>query len=313
MRPRPPAALILAACMAANLAQATPCTLAVNSRLPIGEDGTIEVKIDGAPANLVLDTGSFTTTLTTEAANRLRLRPDQDTSTTFRGIRDPWVLEGIGGSRLGSEVMAGTFKVGAVVGRKFHLLAADIPLGKTDGLLSTDFLAYYDIDLTFSAREFRLFKAYGTCARTKVFLQTPLYSTPLLQNADDRRPRIAALIEGHGSVALIDTGAAHSAIFNRAAESLGINAVDEKTDGALKVQGIGPNEVNAVRHIFPNVTIGDLTLRNMRLNILADRSHDDIDMILGADFQHRMHLWISNSSQLLILQYPPLPSPPVAP
>jgi predicted aspartyl protease len=311
MQPSSWATLILAACLAGSHAYASPCRLALNSRVPIRQDGTIEVTIAGAPARLLLDTGSFTTMVTTQAAGRLRLRPDPDTSMTFRGVtQDPWSMVGIGGSRLGSEVMASTFEVGALVGRKFHLLTADLPLGHADGLLSTDFLTEYDIDLDFPAQEIRLFKAYGSCDRPKVFLQAPLYATPLLQDADDRRPRVAALIDGHRLVALIDTGAQHSAIFARAAEILGIGAGDETTDRSFKVHGIGPSAVAAVEHVFPSVTVGDLTLRNMRLQILADRSHDDIDMLLGADFQRRMHLWISYSSQSLIMQYPPLASPP---
>jgi len=34
-------------------------------------------------------------------------------------------------------------------------------------------------------------------------------------------------------------------------------------------------------------------------------------MLLGADFQARVHLWISYSSRTLIMQYPALPSPPI--
>jgi predicted aspartyl protease len=312
MRRRSWAPLVLAASIASNQGHATPCSLALNSRVPVREDRTIAVKIDGAPANLMLDTGSSTTVITADAAKRLRLRPDPDTSTTFRGVTEtPWSLSGIGGARLGSEVMAKTFEVGALVGRKFHLLSADIPLGAADGLLSTDFLADYDIDLDFPAREIRLFRAYGTCDHAKVFLQAPLYATPLLHSTEDPRPRVAALIDGHRLVALIDTGAQHSSIYAHTAEWLGVNAADEKTGLTLKVHGIGPNPVAAVEHVFPAVTVGDITVSNMRVRILADRAHDDTDMLLGADFQHRLHLWISNSGQALIMQYPPQPSPPL--
>jgi hypothetical protein len=47
------------------------------------------------------------------------------------------------------------------------------------------------------------------------------------------------------------------------------------------------------------------------IDIIDDEADDDIDVLLGADFQHAMHLWISNSAQMLIIQYPAQASPPI--
>jgi predicted aspartyl protease len=122
---------------------------------------------------------------------------------------------------------------------------------------------------------------------------------------------VAAYIHGRRLVALVDTGAQHSSIFLTTALSLGVTAEDLKGDRAFKVQGIGIGQVGAMMHVFPALTVGDLTLRNTKLLVIADRSHDDTEIILGADFQHRLHLWISNSGKSLIMQYPPMPSPAV--
>jgi predicted aspartyl protease len=270
----------------------------------------IEAKIDRQPVHLLFDTGSFTTVLTAGAAARLHLREDPDTSQSFRGQpHPPFILKGIGGARFGDKVMADTFELGSVIGRKFHILTADARLGDADGVLSTDFLADYDVDLDFPGNQFRLFRAYGHCDRAKVFLQTPLYATPLLQDDDDPRPRVTAEIDGHHFVALVDTGADRSALYRHAAARLGLDLDNLTTDTSLDVRGFGPGTVAARRHLFTAVTIGDLTLRNTRMDILDDTSHDDIDMILGHDIQHRLHLWISNSAKSLIMQYPPQPSP----
>ena len=51
--------------------------------------------------------------------------------------------------------------------------------------------------------------------------------------------------------------------------------------------------------------MGDLVFANMRMDVLDDASGDDTDMLLGADFQAKVHLWISYSSHTLIMQYPP--------
>jgi hypothetical protein len=225
----------------------------------------------------------------------------------LRGIQDPWVVEGIGGAHLDTEVMAKQFEVGATTGRKFHLLAEDIKLGAADGLLSTDFLHDYDIDLNFPAQEIRLFRQFGSCDRPKILLQGNLYAIPLLQSEEDRRPRVEVFIDNRRLVALIDTGAWHSGIYRKTALSLGIRPEDLQRDPALKVNGT----VSAVMHVFPALTIGDLTLRNTRMVVMDDIKHDDTDILLGADFQRRLHLWISNSSHSLIMQYPPVPSVPI--
>jgi predicted aspartyl protease len=304
MRPKLLVAVILAACVTTTWAAASPCGLALNSVVPIRQDGTIEVNIDGAPARLLLDTGAFTTIVSFEAAKRLQLHADPDTSRSFRGLQDPWVVNGIGSSHLETEVMAKQFRVGATTGRKFHLLAGDVNHGTDDGLLSTDFLHDYDIDLNFLAQEIRLFRKFGSCDRPQILLQGNLYAIPLLQSDDDRRPRVELFIDNRRLVALVDTGAWHSSIYRKTALSLGIRPEDLQRDPALKVNGA----VNAVMHVFPALTIGELTLRNARMVVLDDRKLDDTDILLGADFQRRVHLWISNSSHSLIMQYPPLPS-----
>jgi clan AA aspartic protease (TIGR02281 family) len=115
---------------------------------------------------------------------------------------------------------------------------------------------------------------------------------------------VELFIDNRRLVALVDTGAWHSSIYRKTALSLGIRPEDLQRDPALKVNGA----VNAVMHVFPALTIGELTLRNARMVVLDDRKLDDTDILLGADFQRRVHLWISNSSHSLIMQYPPLPS-----
>ncbi len=294
----------------AAASRAAPCTLALNSQLDLqAETDLVPVTINQQPAWLRLDTGSFTSVLTTQATRRLRVHVDPDKSEHFRGVvEDPWHLWGIGGARAAEEVMAQSFDLGALHGRNFHLLSADIDFGPADGLLSIDFLADYDIDLDAAGREVRLYRATGACSRPKVFLQPPLYVVPLLPTETDKRPRVSVNIGGHGFTAMIDTGASHTAMFRHAAEQLDVS-VENTSDRHLTVRGIGPDQVAAARHVFESVTIGDLTIRNMPIAVLDDRHGGDVDVLLGRDFQRKLHLWISNSSGQLVLQYPPQASP----
>ncbi len=287
------------------------CSVALSAQLPVihvKNRAMVDVAVNGQPATLMLDTGSFSNILSTVAARRLRLHADLDGANHFRGVpRDPYTIEGLGGTGLGDEVVADTFQVGAMHGRHFHFVTADLGSEKLDGFLSTDSLSGYDIDLDVPGSEVRLYRWGGACERPRAYLQEPLYTTPLAMDADDKRPQVSVLIDGHKFRALIDTGASTSTIYRSAAETLGV--VFAQTDPARRftVTGFGPHSVSAVRHAF-SLTIGDLTFRNMPVAIV-DKSSPRIDLLLGADFQRKVHLWISNSSRTLVMQYPPQASP----
>ncbi len=296
------------------LAQAG-CSVALTSQLHVTRvqsASMVDVAINGRSATLQLDTGAFSTILSTAATRRLKLHADADTANHFRGaIRDPYTLEGVGGAGLGDEVVADSFQVGAMHGSHFHVLAADFGSARSDGLLSTDFLSDYDIDLDVPAAEVRFYRWSGACDRPRAYLQGPLYTTAMTVDQDDKRPQVSVLIDGRKFRALIDTGAGGTAIFRDAAQSLGV--AFDRTDPArrLKVTGFGPHSVDAVRHAF-SITVGDLTFRNMSV-LVMDETSPGIDVVLGADFQRKVHLWISNSSHTLVMQYPPQASPPVQP
>jgi hypothetical protein len=310
------AAFLLLAAMSTTAphARAEPCTLAIATKLDIQPGtGLIPVRINETPASLELDTGSFSTILTPQAAKRVKLQEDLDRSMFFRGQFDTGVEgTGIGGTRRVHKLMAKTFDLGdRIHGTRFHFLAGDIGDIVADGLLSTDFLQKYDIDLDFAGGEIRLFKTFGSCGSPKVYLQPPVYAVRLIVNEDDPRPRVHVTIDGHVFTALIDTGAQHTAIYRRAVSRLGLKDAAFDQDKHLTIRGIGPRPVPAIRHVFGALGIGDLTFKNKVIDIIDDEADDDIDVLLGADFQHAMHLWISNSAQMLIIQYPAQASPPI--
>ncbi len=62
-------------------------------------------------------------------------------------------------------------------------------------------------------------------------------------------------------------------------------------------------------HSFTSLTVGDLTLWHTHMDIVDGHCEDRVDLLLGADFQRRLHLWISNSAHTVIMQYPPQRSP----
>jgi predicted aspartyl protease len=299
--------------VAMSAAAASPCHLAIAARLGLQHDSRlIEGQIDANPVRLKLDTGAFSTILTPQAVKRLGLRADPDRPAHPPGEPDEaWGIAGVGGVRTGQEVMAHRFDLGSLHGINFHFLTADIGNVGADGLLSTDFLQDYDIDLDYAGHEIRLFRATGDCDRPPVYLQPPLYTVPLVRGNAGASPRIRVFIDGRRLTAILDTGADQTAIFRDAARRLGISGDAPAPQARFLVHGVGPLEAPVKIHRVQALRIGDLTLVNIPVVVLDDRNLGDVDILLGADIQRRLHFWISNAAHTLVIQYPQVPSPDI--
>jgi predicted aspartyl protease len=283
------------------------CTMNLVAQLPLvplGADQGVTVQLNHQPAKLIFDTGSFTSVLTLEATKRLgipNMRSEEKESMHA-------TLYGIGGGRSAIGVTAHSVEIGGLHAKDYNFIAADVVPPPADGLLSIDLLSNYDIDLDLPEQQVRLFRPTGDCSAPAAFLSSPLYAVPLLPNGEDRRPRIKVTVGGTELIAVVDTGAYHSAILRGAADRLGLTGQAVAADAQLTISGIGPREVGAVRHVLTDLSVGDLTFANMPIDVLQARGDDEVQVLLGADFQRKVHVWVSYSSHTLILQYPPLPS-----
>lgn len=265
---------------------------------------TMAAVLNGTPARLVLDTGAQETVVTNDAAHRLAL-----------SLVPAGFAYGIGGVQGRYSFVAKTFQIGTLRGRRFDLAATDVHIsdGPTpiDGLLGVDFLGAYDVDLDLPDHKAILFARIEGCTSPSAFLAAPLYAVPMAEtgNAYDHRAMVHVQIGGHTLTALIDSGAAHTVIFRKAARRLGLNLEDLLTDRRLRLSGVGPQSPIALRHVMTPIEIGDLTIGNLPVAIVDQRSYDAADMLLGLDFLTRIHVWYGFSSRTLIMQYPPQPSP----
>ncbi len=264
----------------------------------------VQAALNGKPARLVFDTGAYTSILTLAASDRLGLH--LLTGEEFDSVRG--IVSGIGGGRAAIAVVAHTVELGGLHAKDFNFMAADVVRPPADGLLSADLISQFDIDLDFPEHQIRLFRPLGDCSAPAAFLASPLYQVGLLPIGEDRRPRVRVTIAGQSLVALIDTGAAHTAIFRHAAEKLGLRYNELAEGKRTTVQGVGPNTIRGVVHMLEPVAIGDLEVDHLPVDVLDARGDDEVEMLLGADFQRAVHVWISYSSHTLIMQYPPLAS-----
>ena len=294
-------------CVAAAVqARAAGCSMALVSRLPLQPYEShllVQASFNSKPAQLIFDTGAYSSVLTDAAVSRLGLHVMKGEE--FASFRTS--VRGIGGARSALGVTAHTVELGGLHARDYNFMAADFLAPPVDGLLSVDLISQFDIDLDFPEHQAVLYRPTGDCSAPAAFLASPLYMVPLLPFGDDRRPRVRVQIGDHDVVALVDTGAPTTSIFRSAAARLGVAALPAGPH--VTAGGVGPRRVDAMEHVFEPVTVGDLTISNMKVAVLDDAAGTDgVEMLLGADFQQRVHLWISYSSHSLIMQYPPRPS-----
>jgi predicted aspartyl protease len=264
------------------------------------------IAINGQNADLLFDTGGEFNLLTDAAAKRLGL---ERTYTTLRRV------EGVGGVSEIGAVRSKNVDIGAAHGADltFSTISAEAQAGDEDGILGMNFLYGFDIDLDFWGGRIGLYKPLSGCRTPRAAMAEPLYVVPLAPPPLDTNdplglsPGIFVTVNGTRLRAVIDTGAQHSSIFRDSARRARVS--EAVFVASTKSHGVGPRNVQSDLRISPPVVIGDLTISNMPILVLDQRHANDADMLLGYDFVTRVHVWISRSSDSVIMQYPPAATP----
>ena len=300
----------VAIALLATRAPALACKLVPATVLPLHlEDGgrrmSTDARLNGKILHLTVDTGSDYLSL---------LRKDLPDESQFftRGH-----MIGVGAGTTASEF-------GTVHGLQLGRLKADVmasvdaqdlhQVGVQDGLLGMSVLGGYDLDFDLPDSQLRLFTSVGDCSHPTAFLTGDLVVVPELQTGSNEptrlQPRIMVTIGGKQFPALVDTGSTISLISREAALSVGVTDAMLAADRHNTGHAIG-GAMQAALHQFHELDVGDLVFQNPRLAVAKMAGGTVFKIILGTDFLSRTHFWISNSSETIIFQVPPAPSPPL--
>ena len=278
------------------------CTMARVAVLPVTiahGHPLVTATLNGGEAKLIFDTGAFNSLLSEAAVDRLQLPHMQGEE-----IRNTLaVVGGIGGARTAHLVTARIVELGGLRGRNYNFVASDFGMNWSDGLLSIDLVSQFDIDLDFPESKIVLYRPTGDCHEPAAFLGGPLFSARLEPNGEDRRPRVRVDVAGTRLVALIDTGAPVSLVTRSAADRLGLRPAPPGAR-ADSLGGIGPRRLVATHATLSDVAVGDLAFERLPVSVADGPFDGSVQMILGADFQSLVHVWVSYSSHTLIMQYP---------
>jgi predicted aspartyl protease len=243
--------------------------------------------IDDKPVRFVVDTGAQRTVLSELAVLRLGL------------ARDEWVsswVHGIGGFERQRNARLTTVELGGLRlhrrGTEAETSVAVVPSPDRPevGLLGTDYLSGFDIDLDLPAGRMTLYQV-ADCTGDIVPWTAPFAAV----NAT-RLPSWTLLLpvraNGQPLRAIIDTGASQTVIGTRAATQIGITPEITGRDPQVATRGVGKETPIARRHVLAALQVGPVVQPNMPVLVLP-LPGAAIDILLGTDWLRAHRIWLS--------------------
>jgi predicted aspartyl protease len=272
----------------------------------------VDGAIDGKPVKVMFDTGANLSSLFRHEAERLGLSLG-----SLNGMR----AYGVGGStpmyytnvkELRIDQFTKTHMQLPVVGDRDHAHGAAVILGD-------DFFSQVDVEFDLPDNAVRLFKPQG-CSPPQLVYWGAAYSQVTLLPYGRDTPAIHAIasLNGKPVLAELDSGAAASVISMATADVLGATRPPDAESAGKTFHGVGAQPETAFVGRFDSFSLGDETIRNVRLqelNLMGDfkyeatgslipRKIDDAPaLFLGADFLHAHRVYIDARDHLMLFSY----------
>jgi len=276
------------------------CKIAMIAELPVtmyGRRPMVAVKINGADAKLLVDTGAAFSVVTPGSAAKYKL----DLSPAPFGMS----IGGVGANTLNISIgTAQHFLLSGADYRDVQFIVTDKGQDSGAGALGENFLKTADVEYDLANGVIRLFRPQG-CENADlaywVGAQQP-HSIISMNYADPGGPAItsAAMINGQRIKVVFDTGATGSLLALGAAARAGV----KPTDPGVAAWGyaIGATQGGYARTWlapFASFKIGDEEIKNFKL-VIGDIHND---MMLGADFFLAHRVLVSNSQHKIYFTY----------
>lgn len=296
----PLVAAVLAQLLCAGRALAG-CTLGRLAELPvtmIGLRPTVPVKIDGADARFIVDSGAFYSSITPASAAQFKLHLDPA----------PYDLRiiGIGGSTSAQVATVKVFTLASIPlhGVQFVVGGSEVG-GGAAGLLGQNILRIADTEYDLANGVVRLWRPKG-CGKSNLayWAKGEDVSVVDIDWTSVGEPHITgtALLNGKRIRVMFDTGSATSLLARRAAERAGFNPEAPGVQPAGAVRGIGSEIAKEWLGRFSMFELGGEQIRNIRLRV-GDLALYGEDMLIGADFFLSHHVYVAPSQNRLYFTY----------
>lgn len=253
----------------------------------------VPATINGYAAPVQIDTGTAITTLDSTVAAALKMRPDQSKIVILRGAT---------GTAARQFVVLDSLTIGGQPWRRFSLPTGTVPQPadldpRTAALIGADWLGEYDVEFDFAQKRMVLWNV-SHCAGDFVPWQEKHSVIPLRTQGTNLLVEVG--IDGHGTDAIIDTGAQTTIMDEGVARRLGVGYEALRLDRATKVVGITGTNSQAKRHVFSKVQIGNDNFTNATIAV-SEYAMPGAGMLLGMDYLGHRHIWLSYATKQLFV------------
>jgi predicted aspartyl protease len=271
------------------------CDLVVVAKMPLEVRNRLLVVpagIDGKWVTLLIDSGAERTVLAADAVARLGLARDEKIITRSTGmggtfIANDAIIPGLvlGGVRFPLErVSVGQFQLG--------------PSLVADGLLGSDLLLAFDLDIDVPDRTLTLYRP-RLCPDVQPPWHEPFEQVPGVKARRDRL-LIPLELDGVTGMGILDTGAQATTIGVSMASRLGLTSLAMANDPVVQHHGAGPGSQEARLHRFSLLRIGPATAHDPLLSVLPVDAGVG-DALVGEDFIDGRRIWLSFASRSVFI------------
>jgi predicted aspartyl protease len=285
------AGLLLALVNACAPGPVLNCDLVVVTKMPLEVRKrllAVPVGIDGKWVTLLVDSGAERTVLSADAVARLGLARDQKIMTRSTGL---------GGTVITSDaiipglVLGGVrFPIDRVAVGQFNLE----PGLHADGLLGSDILLAFDLDIDVPRRTLTLYRP-RQCPDVTPPWHEPYARVDGVRSRKDRL-LIPLQLDGVEGMGILDTGAQATTIGVHMAERLGLTREALAGDPVVQHHGAGPGTQEGRLHRFNLLQIGPAEAESPLLSVLPVDAGVG-DALVGEDFINGRRIWLSFSTR----------------
>jgi tetratricopeptide (TPR) repeat protein len=302
---------VMAVFFASTAIAADKCQMQQLGVLPVDMQGLrplVSTKINGVEARFLLDTGSFYSTMSRDAADRYHLSVGSLSSRAF-------YIQGLGGSERAEVATVDKFEFLGVTLQKVQFIVINQNgQGNLAGLLGQNLLRVSDVEYDLSNGAVRFIKPVGCNDQPLAYWAVnTTYSSVKLRYTDSREPQLRTdvMINGHHMTAEFDTGAGRSVLSLEAAARAGITPSSPGVKSLGIVHGIGPApakvwvapvdtfQVGGEKVTHAHLLIADFQPRNPD----GSESRNVPDMLLGDDFFLSHRIYVAYSQNKLYFTY----------
>ncbi len=270
-----------------DLVQVAKMPLEVRNRLLVVPAG-----IGGRWVTLLVDTGAERTVLASDVVAKLGLARDAKLFTRSTGM---------GGTYTSNDAIIPGLVLGGVRFPLKRVSVGQFRLGPTlaaDGLLGSDLLLAFDLDIDVPDRTLTLYRP-RLCPDVQPPWREPFAEVTGVRSLRDRL-LIPLELDGVKGMGILDTGAQATTIGVSMANRLGLTPLSMAGDPIVQHHGAGPGMQESRLHRFSLLRIGPAAEQNPMLSVLPVDAGVG-DALVGEDFIDGRRIWLSFANRAVFI------------